>query len=426
MLTRPVPKSSKLGCLGLIAIVVIGAILLPMGRNSMAEAAETKTIVPGVRVGEYTFGMSKDDLLESLGEPKAVFYGNQRYTLDNLPRKYFMHYGDVSFGMTGDSVTGITALSPSYKFANGLGVGDSEQKIKEVFGDDFHIREFERKDFLSYEDKGLMFEIDKRDRTVMEINVSPIERSKSYKDADIVGKIIVPGIRVGDYTFNMSKDDILESLGKPGGIFYGDEKYTLDNLPENYYMPYEDISFRIANGLVKEITVLSPSYKLTNGLRVGDSEQKLKKAFGDDYRIREFENKDFLNYEDEGLMFEIDRRERTILEINVSPGPGTKSYKKAHIPPTSTINEKGRIVDKVDYPFVNDLKVVGGWKSVDFVGEMKQFKVNEQQWKGRGGELFLNDMIFENNGRLTCTNDKVPDGYSRTWTKGLVISDNTT
>ncbi|MGB2864732.1 MAG: hypothetical protein WBC05_15500, partial [Sedimentisphaerales bacterium] len=107
--------------------------------------------------------------MKRLGEPKAIFYGDKRYTLDNLPRQYFMHYGDVSFGMTDDSVTGITALSPSYKFANGLGVGDSEQKIKEVFGDDFHIREFERKDFLNYEDKGLMFEIDKRDRTVMEI-----------------------------------------------------------------------------------------------------------------------------------------------------------------------------------------------------------------------------------------------------------------
>ncbi len=42
MLTRPVPKSSKLGCLGLIAIVVIGAILLPMGSNTMAEAANTQ------------------------------------------------------------------------------------------------------------------------------------------------------------------------------------------------------------------------------------------------------------------------------------------------------------------------------------------------------------------------------------------------
>ena len=123
MLTRPVPKKSKLGCLGLIAIVVIGAVLLPMGRNSMAEAAdtqenfrknsETNIIIPGLRVGDYTFNMKKNDILKSRGKPKAIFFGDNKYTLDNLPEKYFMHYGDVSFGMTGDSVKGITALSPS-------------------------------------------------------------------------------------------------------------------------------------------------------------------------------------------------------------------------------------------------------------------------------------------------------------------------
>ncbi len=96
--------------------------------------------------------------------------------------------------------------------------------------------------------------------------------------------------------------------------------------------------------------------------------------------------------------------------------------KKADIPPTSTINEQGRIVDKIDYPFINDSQVIGTWKSVDFVGEMEQFKVDEQQWKGRGGELFLNEMIFEKNGRLISKNDKVKRGYPGTWTKGLVIS----
>ena len=38
----------------------------------------------------------------------------------------------------------------------------------------------------------------------------------------------------------------------------------------------------------------------------------------------------------------------------------------------------------------------------------------------------MNEMMFARNGRLTCKNDKVPNGYSRTWTKGLVISDNRT
>ncbi len=420
MLNRPVPKSSKLGYLGLIAIVVIGAILLPMGSNSMAEAAntqknsrsnsETKTIVPGVRVGDYTFGMSEDDVLESLGKPKVIFYGEKRYTLDNLPRKYYMHFGDVSFLIVDDSVKEITAISPYYKFANGLGVGASEQKIKQVFGDDFQLKETKWKDFLTYEDKGLVFEIHKNDRTVMEINVSPIDSSKSYKKAHIVDKIIVPGLRVGDYTFNMSKDDILESLGKPGGIFYGDNKYTLDNLPEKYYMPYEDISFLIVNGLVKGITALSPSYKLTNGLRVGDSEQKIKKAFGDDFKIKESKWKDYLSYKDEGLMFEINKQDRTVMEINVSPVPGSESYKKADIPPTSYINEQGRIVDKVDYPFVNDPKVIGTWKSVDFVREINQFNLAEKSWKG---DLYLKGLIFKPNGKTFKP--------WWTWTKGLIF-----
>jgi hypothetical protein len=172
-----------------------------------------------------------------------------------------MHFGDVSFHIVDDSVKGITALSPDYKFTNGVRVGDSERKIKKVFGSDFQIKETKWKDFLYYRDKGLMFEIHKQDRTVMEINVSPIKSSKPHKKALGPDNIIIPGLRVGEYTFNMTKDDILESLGKPKAIFYEDKRYTLDDLPEKYYMPYEDISFLIVNGSVKGITALSPSYK---------------------------------------------------------------------------------------------------------------------------------------------------------------------
>jgi len=144
MLSRPVPKSSKLGYIGLIAIVVIGAILLPMGSNSIAEAANTQkrsrvhsesnTIMPGLRVGDYTLGMSKDEVLKKLGEPEEIFFGGDSYTLNNLPKRYFMFFGDISFYIDNDIVTGITAISPYYKFTNGLGVGDSEQKIKQAFG----------------------------------------------------------------------------------------------------------------------------------------------------------------------------------------------------------------------------------------------------------------------------------------------------
>jgi len=427
MLNRPIPKSSKLGSLGLIAIVVIGAVILPMHynpaeRTALAASVEDGRsvggiIVPGQRVGQFTFDMTEDDVLEKLGEPKAIFYGDQKYTLDNLPRKYFMHFGDVSFHIVNDSVKGITALSPDYKFANGVRVGDSEQKIKEAFGSDFHIKESKWKDFLYYRDKGLMFEINKKDRTVMEINVSPILGSESYKKVPGADNIIIPGLRVGEYTFNMTKEDVLESRGKPKVIFYGDKRYTLDDLPEKYYMPYEDISFLIVNGSVKEITALSPSYKLPDGLGVGDSEQKVKDAFGNDFQLKKSERKDYLSYKDKGLMFEIHKQDRTVMEINVSPIPGSEFYKKADIPPTSYINDQGRIVDKIDWPFVNDPRLIGTWKSVDFVLEMEQFKVGQKYWKkqlkGKGDELHLKELIFLPNGETTKR--------WRTWTKGLVF-----
>lgn len=97
---------------------------------------------------------------------------------------------------------------------------------------------------------------------------------------------------------------------------------------------------------------------------------------------------------------------------------------KADIPPTSTINKQGHIVDKIDYPFINDPQIIGTWKSVDYVGEIEQFKLGQKQWKGRGGKLFLNEMIFLKNGRLISKNNKVPAGYPKTWTKGLVFYNN--
>jgi serine protease AprX len=163
-------------------IILIQVGILLAGPHSLwADQREESnhTIVPGVGVGDYTLGMSKDDVLERLGKPKSIFWGSETYTLDNLPQRFFMSYKDISFTINDDVVTGITALNPSYKFVSGLGVGDSEQKIKQAFGEDFHLEEGRGKDFLTYEDKGLSFEIDKKSRTVMEINVTQVKSSQS-------------------------------------------------------------------------------------------------------------------------------------------------------------------------------------------------------------------------------------------------------
>jgi hypothetical protein len=146
--------------------------------DSRLEANTTDDIVkgiisPGVQVGDYPLDISKDDVLENLGQPKMIFYGDETYTLNNLPRKYYMVFSDISFSIVDGSVNGISVGGPSYKFTNGLGVGDSEQDIIQAFGDDFHIEETEWKDFLTYKSEGLTFEIHKTDRTVIEINITP-------------------------------------------------------------------------------------------------------------------------------------------------------------------------------------------------------------------------------------------------------------
>ncbi|MHC4519939.1 MAG: hypothetical protein ACYTAS_15225 [Planctomycetota bacterium] len=158
-------------------LLTIAAILVAGCHHVQANrrGAPGKTIVPGVRVGDFRLGMSKHEVLKKLGEPEGIFGAGERYTLSNLPRQYYMLFGDISFAIRDDTVTGIGVHSPLYRFANGLGVGDSEEDIKQTFGEDFDLKDMgEIKDFLTYRDKGLQFEIHKKNRTVMELNVSQI------------------------------------------------------------------------------------------------------------------------------------------------------------------------------------------------------------------------------------------------------------
>ena len=90
-----------------------------------------------------------------------------------------------------------------------------------------------------------------------------------------------------------------------------------------------------------------------------------------------------------------------------TPRPGLPDY----VPATSTLDSNGRIVDKIDWPFVDDPAVLGAWKSVDFVQEPDQFKPNQMQWRG---DLYLKGLTFLPNGRTQQV---------LRWTKGLLLHD---
>ncbi|NQV35328.1 MAG: PDZ domain-containing protein [Phycisphaeraceae bacterium] len=145
------------------------------------------------------------------------------------------------------------------------------------------------------------------------------------------------------------------------------------------------------------------------------------------YIIKEIDGSSYMFFEWKSGDYTIRHSRPQYYVLRKVPAAGLKHEpmfgEKASIPATSTINDQGHIVDKTDYPFVDDSDVIGTWRSVDYVDEMEQFRVGKKKWKGRGGKLFLHEMIFADKGRVVSKNDNAPEGYGLTWTKGLVISD---
>jgi subtilisin family serine protease len=163
-------------------ILLITVVMLVAGsHDGGAGQQETSKhiIVPGVGVGDYALGMSKDEVLKKLGEPETIELGEnqivrrgeEKYNLNNLPRKCILYFGDVSFWIGDDSVDMISVRGPLYKLSNGLGVGDSEQNIKQAFGKDFKREEIWGKHYLSYDAKGLAFAIHATNPAATEIVV---------------------------------------------------------------------------------------------------------------------------------------------------------------------------------------------------------------------------------------------------------------
>lgn len=131
-------------------------------------------IVPDVCVGDYLLGMSKDDVLASLGEPKEFMYGGETFAPNNPPKTYYMVYHDLWILIQDGSVTGILIKKPFYRFANGLKMGDSMENIIQMFGHDFVViieSESDPSFILTYKDKGLSFWLNKENNAINGIEV---------------------------------------------------------------------------------------------------------------------------------------------------------------------------------------------------------------------------------------------------------------
>lgn len=366
------------------------------------DKVEGGTIIPGLRVGDYKLGMSKDEVLKHLGKPKRIFFGSGKYTLDNLPEQYFMRFDDVSLHIINDKVREISVLSPSYKFVNGLSVGDSERKIKQVFGNETFLQKFTRNDMLYYDDKGLKFEIDKRDRKVMGINISTIEKLSHIPSTSYINE---QGLLVDklDYPFVNDPNVI-------GGWQSVDFVQYIDDFDPAKKISSETLSL---NHLIFEEGGKIPRNSLltwTKGLVLSDeaaSRYIIREIDGSSYMFLESKNAEYTTHHIKPPYYVL--KKVPVESLKYKPMYG----EKADIPADSYFNEQDRIVDKIDYPFVNDKKVIGTWKTVDFVFEIGDFKDPEKQWEHGEDRPYLKALVFLPDGKTT-------EDY-RTWTKGLIL-----
>jgi len=270
------PERVRRGWVGLIMIVVVGAILVPMGqgRPAQPEQANVEMEVPALPEGiAELFELDKDEILERFGRSPNIFYGDERYTLDDLPESYFLAYEDVSFHINEDDVVGITLLNSRYVFGNGVRVGDSEKDVIKALGKDYTKKEHKNKDFLAYERLGLMFEIYKPERIAREINIErdygDPERLRAYKGAREFARLLPERIA----KLRIDKADLAEVkkvFGEPVKYVWGPKTFKADKLPDQFIAVYPKgfrvyMGLRVGSTLKEALKVLGKPDKVVKG-----------------------------------------------------------------------------------------------------------------------------------------------------------------
>lgn len=77
-------------------------------------------------------------------------------------------------------------------------------------------------------------------------------------------------------------------------------------------------------------------------------------------------------------------------------------------------------VDKTDYPFINDSRVIGKWNAIDFVKKIEDFNTDKKSWKDT---LYLSSLVFIKDGKMLYAVENgnlAPTSFS--WTKDLILN----
>lgn len=120
--------------------------------------------------------------------------------------------------------------------------------------------------------------------------------AKESSDELLTGELSLKDFEIMGLSLYQTVDDLIKIFKEPTSI---SDTIIYENDKENYkrYI-YSGIEFEICIPTQKivEISIKSPDYRTNRGIRVGDSREKLIKAYGNKYDAYKFKGKDLIVY----------------------------------------------------------------------------------------------------------------------------------
>ena len=359
------------------------------------------------------------DIKDVFGEPLEYIWGNQVFDRDALPGRYVMVYpGDFHVLIVNNRVIEVRFEGPGdYVFGDGLVVGSSVEKALGILGQPSKIVKGKPNEF---EDNVLYKNIDGRKGYGYYARPDKNIRIWIFND-----KVIAIYLTRSNYSAGGGIELKDAELAETSSI--NETGHIVDKIDYPFVDDHEVLGGWKSVDFVRDIDVFDPDKKSWTGnlflkelffldggktnwafswtkgfvLHAGDktaSKYLIKDMDGSKYMFLEWKSGDY-----------------TIRHMKPCYYVLKKNDDMVHV--------ESRTIDRTDYPFINDPDVIGAWESVDFVGEIEKFTVGRRQWKG--GRLFLNAMIFHNDGRVDSELNKAEGIFTNTekWTKGLVLDE---
>jgi len=144
MLTRPIPKTAKLGVLGLAAILLVGCILLPMAK-AQEQQAKTKysfvTVTEGLGFDDFIIGdanCTAEFIKSKLGEPDEEVKNGKDWWLN-----YIETYGLDFWLSPKENVLKEIRLNKGFKgrLTSGISISSTKQDVLDVYGEPLEEKE---------------------------------------------------------------------------------------------------------------------------------------------------------------------------------------------------------------------------------------------------------------------------------------------